>query len=400
MRLMILISTARRSLAAWKYFVFIVATLLSALCLCFTSCATYPSAERNKAIEADMNSDAGAGGLLEVTLKVKGEELLFAIDTGTPMTVFDNSLTPLLDSPTQPASVTLWDQKLEGNVHPAPEIYLGPSRLISGPSVVTTDFKRSSIWSDRPIVGILGMDCLRNYSLILDFKKRKINLKEGAVESAAGVEIGLKDLGDGCYVVSGGLDGSTVDSLIDTGYDMDGWLVADLFETWAAKGEWQRNSQEYSGTGFFNGRRWDGILLIGRTSKADEGGRLHTKVNGIGLRFFARHLVTFSFPSKKMYLQQISPTPPKDGKAETVAKSTIKEFRRLYRQGLLPGAGKKDRILGNNLVYRIQSNRSAILEVIYARSPESVHHYKFVRMTDGSSWTLEETWSTDARHRP
>jgi hypothetical protein len=67
------------------------------LLLC--SCAMRDSARSALPAEAAFNEGAGAGGLwsehLLVTLRLEtGEELLFIVDTGAPITVLDKSLVP------------------------------------------------------------------------------------------------------------------------------------------------------------------------------------------------------------------------------------------------------------------------------------------------------------------
>ena len=66
--------------------------ILSLLFLC--SCSTQPRVIPAKQLPAEvfMNKEAGRGGHLTVMLKFNGEELLFLVDSGAPVTTLDKSL--------------------------------------------------------------------------------------------------------------------------------------------------------------------------------------------------------------------------------------------------------------------------------------------------------------------
>ena len=74
----------------------------AAMCAPFLcSCATRDSVRSVLPAEVSFNREAGSGGLwgdfLFVTLRLEsGEELLFNVDTGAPVTVLDKSLTSRL----------------------------------------------------------------------------------------------------------------------------------------------------------------------------------------------------------------------------------------------------------------------------------------------------------------
>ncbi len=121
-----------------------------------------------------MNTGAGRGDDLYLTLRTEaGGPLLFAVDTGCSITILDKSLEPNLGKRLGPRLLPYGFYGLKvGGLYHAPRLYLGNSRLLTGPRVATDDLKRRLV--GRPIMGILGMDCLRHYCVQLDFKEGKV----------------------------------------------------------------------------------------------------------------------------------------------------------------------------------------------------------------------------------
>jgi hypothetical protein len=147
------------------------------LCLfLFCSCATTPPPRPDNsaapALPADVsfNKGAGRGNPLFLTLRLEsGEKLLFGVDTGSPGTCLDKSLEPQLG---KRLSSTIGLYGYYGlsweHVYRAPALYLGATRLLTSDRVCTDDLRTKSCLG-RPIMGILGMDCLKHYCLQLDF---------------------------------------------------------------------------------------------------------------------------------------------------------------------------------------------------------------------------------------
>jgi hypothetical protein len=173
------------------------------------------------------------------------------------------------------------------------------------------------------------MDCLKNYCLQLDFTAGKLRFLRPDLLKAA-------DLGKAFPLVvsenqedlkpvihqAGPLGGISSNSIIDTGCNIDC-----LTEAKAIK---QHASGSYSG-GFIT-RVKHFLAVEGAVNhavglpqcKCVWNGNTYTNIiagrapsdapSWIGLRFLARHLVTFDFPNRMMYLKQVSIGPLADKK--------------------------------------------------------------------------------------
>jgi hypothetical protein len=275
--------------------------ILGLLLLC--SCATEDSVHRQLPIEGTINKGAGRGNWLIVTLRLKdGEELPFVIDTGAADTFLEKSLEPRLGKRRGTTVFPHWGVNREAGAYAAPELYLGSSPLKrTGHFVFTADSLPKSR-SGRPIMGVLGMDCLKHYCLQLDFEAGKIRFLDPDQTNATGPSKAFPltfRRGRPFIHHSGLLGGTNTHLLVDSGFDGDGGLGSGQFQ--------EILNQRESGVGkgvkalgpewvLVPETVWNGVnyrnLMIG------EGGNL------IGLRFLARHLVTLNFPKRTMHLMK------------------------------------------------------------------------------------------------
>ncbi|MGH7952308.1 MAG: retropepsin-like aspartic protease [Limisphaerales bacterium] len=268
-----------------------------------------------------MNKDAGRGGPLIVTVRLEnGEKLPMMVDTGCPFTTLDKSLEPKLGKCVSPYTIWMWGVKTESGLYGAPKLYLGNTLLkMTGPYVAVYDFKQISNETGYRIMGFLGMDVLEHYCIQLDFNASKIRFLDPDRLNPTGLGkaffLTLSSEGQSdkenvspfihCDTLIGGKNTAM---LIDTGCRFDGTLESKLFQQevlkhklqvaqaftggWVQKCVW--NDETYSNL-------WIGDGGINRSN--GNGG------NAIGLEFLARHLVTFNFPKRMMYLKQTSVGP-------------------------------------------------------------------------------------------
>jgi hypothetical protein len=126
-----------------------------------------------------INYAAGRGGLLIVPVRLEdGAELPFVMDTGSSFTLLDKSLEPKLGKRTGTVSVQNWGVTSKLPVFAAPRLYLGGAPLVTGDNVVGDDCKKMPSDSDHPVMGMLGIDCLKHYCLQLDFAAGKMRFLE------------------------------------------------------------------------------------------------------------------------------------------------------------------------------------------------------------------------------
>lgn len=284
---------------------------LSLLLLC--SRAAGDSIQPQLPAEVSINKDAGRGGHLIVTLRLdSGEELPFIVDTGCSITLFEKSLEPRLEK--RLGTNTSWIQfegkEQESAYYAAPKVYVGSTPLMTGSNVFTYNFHRRSSPSPRPFVGILGLDCLRHYCIQLDFEAGKMRFldpdhlpleKLGKVFPLTLTRAEGQEDNQSIYPFihhPGLLGGTSPNLLIDTGDNVDGAVEKGLI-----KGHYLARFSHFlvkSRAVRLPECSWDGETY--RNLEVGTG----KNANQLGLRFLARHLVTFDFPHQTMYLKQTS----------------------------------------------------------------------------------------------
>lgn len=336
--------------------------------------------------ETDINPDAGRGNLLFVTLRLEsGEELLFAVDTGAPSTFFDKSLTSKLGRRLGRATLLHWNDKFKSDIYAAPKLYLGNTRLMTDDHVFIWDFKQLAGQTCRPIVGILGLDCLRHYCIQLDFEAGKIrflypdqvNVTNPSNAYPLTYRQGLP------YIHQGNLiGGADTNLMIDSGYRNDGASETGFLKR-ESQGERSRGDDS-AANGQNPGRVW--------FSQCDWNGGTYTNLligdgkNILGLRFLARHLVTFDFPNQTMYLTQtrVGPLVDDEMQAATFFLNELKE------KGQLPGWSQND-------VGMIYLEPYPNFEAFDGRKHDdsSSYHYQVARSSKASPWKLQKAWRTD-----
>lgn len=295
--------------------------ILSLLLLCSRAAAGADSAQDQLPGEVTINHSAGRGGHLILMLRVEsGEELPFLVDTGSPITVLDKSLEPKLGKRINTMTVRSSFGAQESGIHPAPKLFLRDVPLRTDSYITTLDFHRGLVLSSLRIRGILGMDCLRHYCIQLDFEAGKMRFLDPDHSGPAGpgkpFPISFSNVGqnfsselvsagqnDSCPFIarSGLFGGSNTNLLIDTGDNVDGAVEKGLIK------------------GHFLTRLVHFVIRFRtlRLQKCTWDGETYTKLrvwtgpkkNQLGLRFLARHLVTFDFPKRTMYLKRTRSAP-------------------------------------------------------------------------------------------
>lgn len=288
-----------------------LAVLLGLLLMYFRAAAA--SIQPPLPAEAGMNKGAGRGGHLIVTLRLEsGEELPFVVDTGSSVTFINEALAPKLGTRIETVTFRSFGREQESGVYAAPKLYLGTTLLQrTDTHIYTWHFKQRSSQVHPPIMGLLGMDCLRNYCIQLDFAAGKMRFLEpgkanaGELGKAFPLTYSTEGLVEGSILPylhhAGLLGGAGTNLLIDTGYNVDG-----IVEKGTIRGHFLARAAHL----FVKSRGirvpesiWDGEsytrLIVGQGEQA----------NLLGLRFLGRHLVTFDFPRGTLYLKRMSSGP-------------------------------------------------------------------------------------------
>jgi hypothetical protein len=300
----------------------IIRGLATAALLFLGACVPRNSCTPVVPVEATCNEDAGTGGLwgkpLFLTLRLEGgEELTFNVDTGAPVTVLDRSLQPRLGKRLGTKPIHYAWRSGTADTYPAPRLYLGDTRLQTGDRVWTDDLSGIARPSpERPIQGILGMDCLRHYALQLDFSAKLVRFRRAhdlkPAELGKAFSLAVNSSG---HVTVGEFFAGThgVSPIIDTGCACDAVLEPAEFQRLLQTeiAAWTNEFRYPSGFTrhtvrfpklTFGGESYTNVFID--QSPAMRDGRRTYYLNAIGLPFLARHLVTFDFPDRKMYLKR------------------------------------------------------------------------------------------------
>jgi hypothetical protein len=355
---------------------------LNVLLLC--SCATTP----HRAVilpasglpaEATMNKDAGRGGRIIIMLRLKdGEGLPFLIDTGSPLTLFDKSLEPKLGKRFGTMTINSLNgdkqQGQQGGRYAAPKLYSGNTLLVTGSRIVTQDFGGSSR-TNSPVMGILGMDCLRHYCIQLDFQAGKIRFLDSDHMNTAELGKSFPVTLQGGYplIHHTSLTGNYSNALIDVGCNIDG-----LVYKGAIKGFAVLLPECFWDDGIYTN------LIIAATDHA----------NVLGLNFLARHLVTLDFPKQTIYLKQTSVGPLDDSMLASRLGAPMEFVEKLKQQSQLPGLSKDDKGMLYLEKYSDLVLKSATFK-FRKNDDSSNYHYIINRASENSPWKLQKAWKTD-----
>lgn len=252
------------------------------------------------------------GDLLLVPTTVLGKTRLFVLDTGSPGTIYDSRLRPLLGNRRGTARLPGLNGLGEIEIFDAPTAYLRRVEVDSNFRIACTDLSAMREWSGHEIEGIIGMALLRPFVIHLDFDSGKMALLDAAPKDA-GVAVPIKWMTTLTPTVEASIDGHGIERfVIDTG--MSGpylaTLAPQLMEELQGKGAVDATGSTPSID--LSGKAAN--INMGRVSQMSIGGfdfkyvritshRL-SQGNMLGLDFLSRFIVTLDFPNGVMYLKK------------------------------------------------------------------------------------------------
>jgi hypothetical protein len=351
--------------------------------------------------DVTIDKKTGYGEHLSVTVRLAdGEELPLDVDTGSPITILDESLKSQLGKRLGTVKTMDWGTKEKCGIYAAPKLYLGNTLLMTGSQVLTCNFKK--LLPKNGPMGILGMDCLEHYCIQLDFAAGKMRFLDPAQMDASRLgdafPMVFSSIGQGntnffrTYIRHAGLIGDQGDSLlIDTGLDIDGALAPEIIEEQEMQLKGNGIKRLDKTTWYFRGCVWDGQTytnLMVNEAKSFVAGK---EANVMGLRFLARHLVTLDFPDRMMYLQQQSVGPLPDD-------NFVEDDEQVNSLN----------IAGDKLPVDIEARLNAVLDkqslpmrfkwfggTITIKKPGDTISYHYTVHKSHGLWKLERAWSTD-----
>ena len=284
-------------------------------CICLVvlcSCATTPNWNADDSIrpplpgETSLNEGAGRGDQIRVMLHLKsGRVIPVMVDTGSPDTILDKSLNPKLGKRlgTKQHKV-LGMKQVTSTTYKSPELYLGGTQLLIG--------RRVSTINRNGDAAILGIDCLQHYCIQLDFAAGKLRFLDRDLlkteELGQAFPITISPWTRHVHVREDFMGAKGAKWMIDTGCNIDAVLQRSIFQQalrapHISTPQGEINGAEGLGAWFpeaqFRGQTYTNLMI-------GEMPRNASFPNLIGLQFLARHLVTFNFPKRIMYLKRAS----------------------------------------------------------------------------------------------
>ncbi len=359
------------------------------------SCATKDSLRPANIM---MNKDAGRGSWLVVMVRLEdGEKLPFILDTGSPFTLFDKSLAPKLGKSLGVLGAWNFDTINNLNGYAVPRLYLGNTLLITDTDyVLTGDTHAYASVEDSPTMGIIGMDILRHYCIQLDFKQGVIRFldDETADKSDWGKAFSLAEISDGRFILNDNLAGiKGASSLIDTGANTDGWLLSNIFQQWTNRATQTASSQAHAPDGRLAGEIYQNLDFFQQTNSDHV-----ANLNGIGLGFLAKHLVTFDFPQKTMYLKRTGDLTVYN--SDALINPVFQLFKTMLTHGRLPGFLKDEHGTANGRIhFTAYPNFDSVTVEARKKNDPTLFSYLFAHASEDDSWKLKKAWQSDQNGR-
>ena len=304
----------------------IVQLLLVSACFSASPDRALAAAPPNPALPEELTIDEAAtsGRPLIVKLRLEdGEELPIMIDTGSISTVLDKSLEPKLGRRLGTGHIPFPFDTTTGTqgVYQAPKLFAGNIALLTGPRIITMELHCPS---NHLYKGILGVDCLRQYCIQFDFQSRRMRFlqPDNLNTNTLGRPYPIITKNEGIALVAANLFGdATMQLVLDTGFSgpFDAMLAPKVFRR-------LMDERKAAGPTFAMSVRDGRSALAASFPKVELCGLTYTDLNFssvdlrpkrikalFGLRFVARHIATFNFPKRTLYLKPISQDAPPNG---------------------------------------------------------------------------------------
>ena len=295
-----------------------------------TGCATAPIAGTQRSAEAKVLAEFDfslAERLIFLPVKFRGKEYRFALDTAANRTVFDLSLRNKLRGRIGHCGRIRGAQgtRFEAELFRAPRAYVGPLNLKDCGRIVVIDLNHLSTNVGKKVHGIIGTDFLKKYAVQIDFDNSEVRFFESKPRLDIlwflrpetnehpewGEPLPLKSkFLTGLPLVRGRvLDKIAADFLIDTADNkLGGTLQTKKFRSARKDFEATTDAGMITTAAGKVPTKFKNATLIEKFSIGPFEYRGVVFYEGyestLGLGFLSRHLVTFDFPNKTMYLKK------------------------------------------------------------------------------------------------
>lgn len=276
-------------------------------CICAAACSMVTSADSAADIAHEEFEIGREGRLLLVPVALNATTYLFAIDTGSALTIFDSTLRAELGDVQGRVTLRTAMGDAAVDVFNCPDATLGRFDLRSCGRVACFDLRHLRAASGKEIGGILGMSLLRQFVLHVDFDRGMLRLSKAAPREGScwSETLPMAFASDGRPLVNANVCGTVREEfVIDTGATMNS-MRASLFDRLAAKGRIELGARSTSMT-----LTGEVANEMGRLESITLGPFKHTGVLGcrdrasaLGLQYLSRYIITFDFPRASLQLR-------------------------------------------------------------------------------------------------
>lgn len=245
------------------------------------------------------------GDVLLLPVQFEGKRYQFLLDTGSTNTIYDSTFRARLGDPIGKRSIETANRSIQLAIYQAPEASVGRMPLRMKQPVICADLKLVREVSGHQIMGVIGLDFLRQYCIRIDFDASKLEFLDSR-EAEPGTLIPLAYRR--YYQIKASFAGQEEQFMIDTGkggYE-SGTLDAKLCDHLMREKKIEKVSKGYyvSASGISEDQKLAiNIFCLGPFKHH----RLYfgsSPRNILGLAYLSRYIVTFDFPKQTMYLKK------------------------------------------------------------------------------------------------
>jgi PDZ domain/Aspartyl protease len=252
---------------------------------------------------------AADGAFLLLPVVLKGNEFLFALDTGASSGVVDSSLTPLLGEPIGTQDARTSDGVTRIPLFQSPDAKLGSLSLRTGSQVVAADLSRVREGTGEDVYGFIGMDFLGKHVFRIDRGRSEvIFLRSPGPDPGPRLPMTLQENIPYVWVQVSGMD-EPQRFQVDTGASSgggSGLMEAGTFDQLTKQGKIQPTDNALAQTlsGMSLRRR-------GKVAEISVAGYRHAELifstaprNVLGLNYWSRYVATFDFAGGAIHLKR------------------------------------------------------------------------------------------------
>jgi hypothetical protein len=246
------------------------------------------------------------GDVLLLPVRLGGKQHLFLFDTGATNTVYDWTFRDLLGDPIDNAAVKTARGLVQLPCFRAPEASVGNMPLRTSQPVLCADLNALREVTGHRVMGILGLDFLRQHRIRIDFDAGKLAFLD-ALEADPGTPISLTPV-EQRYSATLSVAGEEEEFEIDTGLGgfQSGDLNAKLCERLMKARKIRNVSKDCSVS--LVGFSEDQIMELEEFCLGPFAHRHlyfgQSQSNLLGLHYLSRYIVTLDLPNQRMYLRK------------------------------------------------------------------------------------------------